>query len=76
MTAEARDRQQTKESLMGGRTKPRTDLVCGFQQSERNQRGESESELKQGIYRAVSAQTQTIYHTGTRRGPTEASVRL
>jgi hypothetical protein len=32
--------------------------------------------LKQGIYRKASAQTQTIYHTGTRRGPTEASVRL
>ncbi len=32
--------------------------------------------LKQGIYRKASAQTHTIYHTGTRRGPTEASVRL
>jgi hypothetical protein len=30
--------------------------------------------MKQGIYRASSAQTQTIYHTGTRIGPTEDSV--
>jgi len=30
--------------------------------------------FKQGIYRASSRQTQTIYHTGTRRGPTLASV--
>jgi hypothetical protein len=30
--------------------------------------------LKQGIYRASSRQRQTIYHTGTRRGPTLASV--
>ena len=32
------------------------------------------SYFKQGIYRASSAQTQTIYHTGTRIGPTEDSV--
>jgi len=30
--------------------------------------------MKQGIYRANSRQTQTICHTGTRRGPTLASV--
>jgi hypothetical protein len=30
--------------------------------------------MKQGIYRASSVQTQTIYHTGTRIGPTEDSV--
>jgi len=30
--------------------------------------------VKQGIYRASSRQTQTIYHTGTRRGLTLASV--
>lgn len=30
--------------------------------------------MKQGIYRGSSAQTQTIYHTGTRIGPTEDSV--
>jgi hypothetical protein len=30
--------------------------------------------MKQGIYRASSRQRQTIYHTGTRRGPTLASV--
>jgi Polysaccharide lyase len=30
--------------------------------------------FKQGIYRASSRQTQTIYHTGTRIGPTEGSV--
>jgi Polysaccharide lyase len=30
--------------------------------------------MKQGIYRANSMQTQTIYHAGTRRGPTLASV--
>jgi len=30
--------------------------------------------FKQGIYRASSAQTQTIYHTGARIGPTEESV--
>jgi hypothetical protein len=35
--------------------------------------GES-SYMKQGIYRATSNQTQTIYDTGTRVGPTEASV--
>lgn len=32
--------------------------------------------MKQGIYRANSARTHTIYHTGTRCGTTEASVRL
>ena len=30
--------------------------------------------MKQGIYRSASNQTHTIYHTGTRVGPTEASV--
>jgi hypothetical protein len=32
--------------------------------------------MKQGIYRSASHQTHTIYHTGTRVGPTEASVAL
>ena len=32
--------------------------------------------MKQGIYRARSNQAQYIYITGTRRGPTEASVNL
>jgi hypothetical protein len=32
--------------------------------------------LKQGIYRAASHQTHTIFHTATRRGLTEASVAL
>jgi Polysaccharide lyase len=32
--------------------------------------------LKQGLYGGNSAQTYTIYHTGTRMGPTEASVAL
>ncbi|GEM_PF-3376500 len=30
--------------------------------------------FKQGAYRSASNQTQTIYYTGTRRGPTEASI--
>jgi hypothetical protein len=30
--------------------------------------------FKQGIYRAASPRTHTIYYSGTRRGPTEASV--
>jgi hypothetical protein len=30
--------------------------------------------FKQGIYRASSEQTQTIYHTGTRIGRTQDSV--
>jgi len=32
--------------------------------------------LVQGIYRSNATRTHTIYHTGTRRGTTEASVRL
>jgi hypothetical protein len=32
--------------------------------------------FKQGIYRMASPETQTIYDTATRIGPTEASVRL
>ena len=31
---------------------------------------------KQGIYRARSTQAQVLYYTGTRYGPTEASVAL